>query len=85
MHYVYVLRSRKDGKLYVGRTDHLHDRVKAHTDGEVVSTKNRRPLELVYYEAYRDRTDSVNREKGLKKSGSVYIGLKKRIKRSIES
>lgn len=83
MYYVYILKSEKDSKLYIGRTNKLKQRLVDHLRGKVYSTKNRRPLKLVYYEAYRDREDSKSREKGLKKSGSVYMGLKKRIKRSL--
>lgn len=83
MHYVYILKSVKDRKLYIGRSDHLKQRLKDHNRGKVRTTKNKLPVQLVYYEAYRDREDSKNREKGLKKSGSVYMALKKRIKASL--
>jgi len=83
MYYVYILKSKKDNKLYIGRTDNLNQRMNDHSLGKVVSTNHRRPLVLVYYEAYRNREDSKNRECGLKKSGSVYMGLKKRIEKSL--
>lgn len=51
MFYTYVLRSKKDNKLYIGFTPDLKSRVEKHNKGLVVSTKKRRPLELVYYEA----------------------------------
>jgi len=51
MYYTYVLKSLKDNKLYIGWTDNLKLRIQRHTNGLVVATKNRRPLELVYYEA----------------------------------
>jgi len=85
MFYVYILKSKKDNKLYIGRTDNLNQRLKDHSLGKVTSTKHRRPLILVCYEAYRNREDSKKRESGLKKSGSVYMGLKKRIKMSLEN
>ena len=50
-YYVYVLISEKDGKLYKGCTQHLKLRIERHNNGEVPSTKDRRPLKLIYFEA----------------------------------
>jgi len=66
MYYVYVLRSLKDKDFYVGYSDDLKIRIKQHKDGLVQSIKNRRPLELVYYEAHRNRKDAMARERFLK-------------------
>ncbi len=52
MHYVYVLRSAKDHNLYTGYTADLRQRVADHNAGEAPSTRDRRPLHLIYYEAY---------------------------------
>ena len=84
MFYVYILKSKKDGKLYIGYSGNLRQRVREHGNGKVESTKNRRPLELVYYEAYKDEDDAKGRERSFKHSGSVYNGLIKRIKKSIK-
>ncbi len=84
MFYVYILKSKKDKRLYIGRTDNLRKRLQEHARGRVTSTKPRRPLKLVYYEAYADREDSKRREYGLKHSGSVYNGLIKRVESSIK-
>lgn len=83
MHYVYVLKSGKDHKLYIGRSDNLRERLSDHARGHVEATRHRRPLVLVYYEAYQSEIDAKEREQHLKKSGSSSMGLKKRIKRSI--
>ena len=73
-HYVYVLRSLKDGNLYVGATRDLGLRVQKHNAGEVQSTAYRRPLELVYYEACRSQGDAFRREKYLKSAwGKRYL------------
>jgi len=48
MFYVYVLKSKKDGKFYIGFTPNLRLRFQEHNDGEVKSTIYRRPLELIY-------------------------------------
>jgi len=65
-YYTYVLLSLKDSKLYVGFTDDLVKRFKKHQRGEVKSTKNRRPLKLVYYEACLSKEGAIKREKALK-------------------
>ncbi len=74
MHYVYVLRSKKDGNLYVGHTVDLLKRMEHHNKGIVESTRNRRPLELIYYEACIKQKDALHREKYLKTAyGKRYI------------
>ena len=66
MYYVYILFSKVDNQLYTGFTDNLRSRFKAHTNGYVRATKNRRPLKLIYYEAYLKELDAKRREKYLK-------------------
>ena len=66
MHYVYILFSKVDNQLYTGFTDNLRSRFKAHINGYVRATKNRRPLILIYYEAYFKELDARRREKYLK-------------------
>ncbi|MCK8604488.1 GIY-YIG nuclease family protein [Desulfoferrobacter suflitae] len=79
MHYTYVLQSGKDGKFYVGYTKNLKLRFEQHTKGLVASTKDRRPLKLVYYEACVEQADATKREKYLKTHyGKLY--LHKRLK-----
>ena len=56
----------KDSKLYTGFTPDLKVRLKKHKTGFVRSTKYRRPLNLIYYEAYLLSTDAKRREKYLK-------------------
>lgn len=65
-YYVYVLKSKKDKKNYVGYTENLKLRFEQHSKGLVTSTKNRRPLVIIYYEACLSRTDATHREKYLK-------------------
>lgn len=84
MFYVYVLKSKKDNKLYFGYTAYLKQRLSEHKRGNVENTSHRLPVELVYYEAYKNIEDAKDREKSFKKSGSVYNGLVKRISRSLK-
>ena len=78
MYYVYILKSKKDDKLYIGSTSNLSKRLKEHNDGKVKSTGYRRPLELIYYEAYREEKIARKREKILK-SGKAHMELKRRL------
>jgi len=72
--YVYVLRSTKDGQLYVGLTRNLRARLLAHNNGQVASTKRRVPLELIYWEGCLNEGDAAQREKYLKSAwGKRYI------------
>lgn len=74
MHYVYIIKSLKDNKLYVGYTTNLNKRIEKHQNGEVLSTKCRRPFKLIYFEAYLAEEDAKKREKFFKTGwGRNYI------------
>ena len=66
MYYSYVLQSEKDNEFYIGLTKDLKLRFEKHEKGLVESTKNRRPLKLIYYEACLNQKDATKREKYLK-------------------
>ena len=67
MNYVYLLRCA-DGTLYCGWTSDLSRRLQAHNSGSGAKyTRSRLPVELVYYEEYKDRTEARRREAGIKK------------------
>lgn len=70
MYYVYVLQSVKDNKMYSGCTNDLKSRFELHKKGLVPSTKLRRPLKIIYYEACLKKSDAFHREKYLK----TYLG-----------
>ena len=79
MYYTYVLLSKKDGNFYTGFTKDLKSRFELHKKGKVASTRHRRPLELIYYEACVSQQDATKREKYLK----TYMGkmfLRNRLK-----
>jgi putative endonuclease len=74
MYYVYILQSSRDGNFYTGYTKDLKVRISEHRAGKVNSTKNRLPLNLVYYEACLNQHDATHREKYLKTPwGKRYI------------
>ena len=66
MVYVYVLKSQKDGRLYVGMTQDLEKRLKEHNLGRTKSTKGYRPWTVIHEEVYQDREAARKREKYLK-------------------
>ncbi len=84
MYYLYVLKSKKDQKLYFGYTKNLKNRFKEHQNGLVISTKSRRPFELIYYESYKSEFDAMRREYNIKKGKRAYEQLKKRIAESLQ-
>ena len=63
---VYILESAKDKKFYIGQTDDLAQRMYSHNRGSVCSTKNRRPLELIYFETFNSRNEAVKQESYIK-------------------
>lgn len=65
MTYVYFLKL-SNGDIYKGSTDTLDRRVQEHHDGKVESTRNYRPLSLIGYEVYSQKSDALRREKFLK-------------------
>ena len=68
MFYTYVLKSQKDGNLYIGSSNDLRRRFREHNLGRVTSTLNRRPFVLLFYEAYQEKRVAQKRERYLKSS-----------------
>jgi len=83
VYYVYVLLSKKDNNIYTGFTSDLRRRIKEHKLGKVKSTDKRRPLELIYYETYKNKNDAKHREKYLKSGGKAKNTLKLQITKSL--
>ena len=79
MHYLYVLKSVSKQRLYIGYSSNLRKRVLAHNGGSVASTKNFRPWQLIYYEAYSNESFAKDRERKLKQRGKAWQALKQRI------
>ena len=74
MFYTYILKSLRDGKLYIGYTNDLWKRFKPHNEGLLTYTKGRGPREIIYYEACLNEDDARSRELYLKTGvGRRYI------------
>ncbi len=84
MYYVYIIKSKKDNSLYIGYSDNLKRRINEHNNKLSVSTKNKIPWELIYYEAYKSKSDAKYREYNLKRFAKGYAQLKKRIENSLK-
>ena len=84
MFYIYVLKSKKDNDLYVGFTNNLERRIKEHNNSLVLSTKSRRPFDLIYCEGYKSEKDARKREQNLKLRSKAFAQLKKRIQDSLK-
>ena len=81
---VYLLKSKKDDNLYIGFTNNLERRFKEHNNGGVLSTKSRRPFDLIYYEGYKSERDARKREQNLKLRSKAFTQLKRRILNSLK-
>jgi len=72
--YAYVLLSFKDNEHYIGYTGNLRKRLEEHNSGKNFSTKSRRPLKLIYFEACLNENDAKQREKYFKSTiGRRYL------------
>lgn len=64
--YTYILRCA-DGTYYCGWTNNLDRRLKAHNEGKGAKyTRSRRPVTLVYYEAFSTKEEAMRREYEIK-------------------
>ena len=55
-----------NGQVYTGSSSDLQKRVEAHKRGNVTTTSKHLPVELIGYEAYRNKSDAQRRERYLK-------------------
>ena len=65
-HSVYILRSERNGRYYIGYSADPERRLKEHNEGKVKATKYGRPWVLVYAEQFEDSTTARRREYKLK-------------------
>lgn len=85
MYFVYILKSKKSKRLYLGYTNDIRKRLKEHNQGLAKSTKPYIPWQIVYYEAYLSEKEARHREHNLKLRANAWNQLKRRIKESIKN
>jgi putative endonuclease len=62
MHFVYILYSLKDHKLYKGYTSNVQNRFAKHNSGGSKSTSHRRPFVLIHIEQFATKTEALKKE-----------------------
>ena len=67
-YYIYLLQSFTTNKWYTGYTNDLKSRLNSHREGSIESTKNFRPVKLVFYSAFSSKRKALMFEKYLKSS-----------------
>ncbi len=74
MYYVYILKSAKCNKYYIGCSYDLEARLKQHNSGSSRWTRDKGVWELVYQERCLNKGEALKREKFIKRQKSrVYI------------
>jgi putative endonuclease len=77
MYYIYVLKSSKNNKSYVGSTSKIPSkRLEEHNLSSNKWTSLNKPFKLIYYESYYCKKDAIHRERFLKSGqGSKLIKI----------
>jgi putative endonuclease len=77
MFYVYIIKSVKTNKYYVGYTKDLIRRLNEHNHNNTQSLKNKGPFILVYKEEFEKIVEARKREKQIKsyKGGNAFKKL----------
>lgn len=71
--FVYILKSQKNGRYYIGSTVDTERRFREHQSGCVRATRNSRPFERVFLEAFETIQDARRIEYRLKRLKSRKI------------
>ena len=66
MFYVFILRSQKNGRHYIGQTKNLDDRLNRHNSGRERSTKSGAPWDLIFTKSFLTRSEAFQLEQKLK-------------------
>jgi len=66
MFFVYILKSLKNNRNYIGSTNNPERRLQEHNSGESKYTSLTRPFKLIHSEIFNTRDEAVKRELFLK-------------------
>ncbi len=67
MYYVYLLKSLKDGRYYIGQPQDLQVRLEYHNSGRSTYTRDRGPWEWLAFKEFETRGEAIKEELRLKK------------------
>ena len=76
-YWVYILKSEKDNRFYIGSSSDVDARLRFHNAGLQRSTKYRIPFKLIYSELLPNKAEALKREKQIKswKGGKAFHKL----------
>src|SRR3990172_5409543 len=67
--YVYIIRSLRTQRYYVGSTKDVEERLREHNAGKSLSAKAGAPWEHVHTETFPTRSEAIRREQKIKARG----------------
>lgn len=65
MFFAYILQN-ESGKIYIGQTNDLGERLRRHNSNQCCSTKNRGLWSIIYSEKFCTRSEAMKKERFLK-------------------
>ena len=78
MYYVYLLRSKPSPEqTYIGYSENLKSRLRAHNNGQSPHTSKYKPWQLVTYLAFKERQTAIDFEKYLKSHSGIAFARKR--------
>jgi putative endonuclease len=67
MAFVYFIRSKRDGRVYIGSTDNLGQRLKHHFGRHTPTTKRFGEIGLIFHQEYKTLKEARSVERKLKR------------------
>jgi len=79
-YHVYILKSEKHGKYYIGHTADIQDRLVRHNSGRSKYTRSGIPWKIIYTENFSTKNEAYRRELQIKsyKGGVAFKDLLRR-------
>lgn len=84
-YYLYVIKSFKDRKLYVGVSRDPNNRLKEHNSGKNKSTKYRRPFVLLHTRGFDSKKETYKYEWFVKNTGEGNKSLKAELAKLVKA
>lgn len=77
MYYTYILQSKTHHTFYIGSSTDIKKRLQQHNQHSVQSTKSHAPYRLVWYCAFKQKTNALHFEKYLKTGSGMAFARKR--------